>query len=289
MSPTSIIPNRQHFIEELKLAGFSANTIDVYVRSVRQLSDYLGKHPSVLNDDDIRTYLLHLKNNVSVQTYNIAVTAIGHFYRLCVPQRPAPKYKSVRVPFKLPPVLSSQEIKLFFDHVTSLKYKTIFSLMYSSGIRIGECTNLKPQDIDSKKMLILIKQAKGNKDRFAPLGNTALGLLRHYYTSYHPSIWLFEGRPKGTPLHVRSIQKVFKQVVRDAGIQKAIRPHTLRHNFATHLLEQKCPLPAIQQFLGHRNINSTVKYTHISPKTLSEIINPLDALMASESKEVRHD
>ena len=289
MLPRSALPNRQHFVEELKLAGFSANTIDVYVRAVRQLSDCFGKNPSVLNDNDIRSYLLHLKNNVSVPTYNIAVTAIQHFFKLCVPQRPAPKYKLIRVPFKLPEVLSPQEIKRFLDHVTGLKYKTIFSLMYSSGMRIGECTNLKPEDIDSTRMLIHIRQAKGNKDRFTVIGETALELLRHYYTSYRPSVWLFEGMPKGTPLHVRSIQNVFKRAVRDAGIKKVIRPHTLRHSFATNLLEQRCPLPAIQRFLGHKNIDSTVIYTHISPKTLSEIINPLDALMASESKEVRHD
>lgn len=283
-------PNRQRFTEELKLHGFAANTIDVYVRAVRQLADCFNKNPASLSGEEIRSYLLHLQYKaISPQTYNIAVVAIQHFFNYCVPQRPTLKINQIPVPFNLPEVFSVEEVRRLLECVTSLKYKAILSLMYSAGLRIGECTYLRPTDIDSERMVVHVKDAKGNKDRYAILGKTALSLLRDYYKKYKPTTWLFEGAVKGKQLHVRSIQKVFKRAVVDAGIKKSVRPHTLRHSFATHLLEQKCPLPAIQQFLGHKCIKSTLIYTHVSPKTLSEIINPLDALDSCETTEAHHD
>jgi|WetSurMetagenome_2_1015567.scaffolds.fasta_scaffold57167_3 integrase/recombinase XerD len=283
-------PIRQRFIEELKLHGQSPNTIDVYVRAIRQLSDYYHKSPLQLTDEHIRTYLLALQEKgIAVQTYNVAAAAIKRFYQYCCPERPLPRIQQIPIPFKLPEVLSVEEVKRFLDCIVSLKYKTIFSLIYSSGLRAGECTGLRLGDIDSKRMLIHIRNAKGNKDRYAVIGNCAIELLREYFKAYRPKLWLFEGSPKERQLHVRSLQKVFKRAIADAGIKKAVRPHTLRHSFATHLLEQKCPLPAIQRFLGHKNIRSTLIYTHITPKTLADIVNPLDALMANNVGEVHHD
>jgi integrase/recombinase XerD len=283
-------PIRQRFVEELKLHGQSPNTIDNYVRAVRQLADYYHKNPLDLSNEDIRKYLLHLlERGVAVQTYNTSIAAINRFFEYCVPNRTAPDIHAITVPFTLPEVLSVDEIKRLLDSVVSLKYKAAFSLMYSSGLRIGECVNLRPADIDSKRMLVRIRQAKGNKDRFAVLGTAAVSLLRQYYIAYRPRTWLFEGTPREKPLHVRSLQKVFRQAVLDADIRKSVRPHTLRHSFATHLLEQKCPLPAIQKFLGHKNIKSTLIYTHITPRTLANIVNPLDALMLAKTDEVRHD
>jgi site-specific recombinase XerD len=185
----------------------------------------------------------------------------------------------------LPEVFSTEEVSRLLGCVTSLKYKAILSLMYSAGLRIGECTSLRPSDIDSKRMVVHVKNAKGKKDRYAILGKAALTLLRDYYKSYKPATWLFEGAVKGKQLHIRSIQKVFRRAVKDAGIKKPVTPHTLRHSFATHLLEQKCPLPAIQQFLGHTCIQSTLIYTHISPKALTDIVNPIDALAATKGSE----
>ncbi len=284
-----MMPNRQRFTEELKLHGLSANTIDVYVRAVRQLSECFNKNPAFLSDENLRVYLLHLQRKpVAAQTYNIAVVAIQHFFEYCVPQRPAPKINQIPVSFSLPEVFSADEVKRLLGSVTSLKYKAILSLMYSAGVRIGECTNLRPSDIDSERMFVHVKNAKGNKDRYAILGKSALLLLRDYYKGYKPTTWLFEGAIKGKPLHIRSIQKVFRRAVRDADIKKPVTPHTLRHSFATHLLEQKCPLPAIQHFLGHKNIQSTLIYTHISPRTLAEIVNPLDLLTAANRTEARH-
>jgi integrase/recombinase XerD len=283
-------PLRQRFIEELKLRGQSPNTIDIYVRAVRQLFDYYHKTPLQCSAEEIRSYLLALQEKgVAARTYNVAVAAINRFYHYCCPQLHFPKIPLMTVPFHFPEVLSVDEVKRFLDCIVSLKYKAIFSLIYSSGLRAGECTGLRPGDIDSKRMLIHIRDAKGNKDRYAVIGNSAIELLREYFKAYRPTLWLFEGEPKEKQLHIRSLQKVFRRAILDAGIKKSVRPHTLRHSFATHLLEQKCPLPAIQRFLGHKNIRSTLIYTHITPTTLADIVNPLDALMTKDNGEVRHD
>lgn len=283
-------PNRQIFTEELKLHGFSPNSIDVYVRAVRQLSEHFSRNPAFLSDEELRSYLLHLqKKSVAASTYNVAVVAIQHFFQYCTPKRPAPKINQIPVPLSLPEVFSVEETKRLLNSVTSLKYKAIFSLMYSAGLRIGECVNLQPSDIDNKRMLVHVKNAKGKKDRYTIMGNSALLLLREYYKTCKPTKWLFEGAKKGSQLHIRNIQKIFKQAVCAAGIKKTVTPHTLRHSFATHLLEQKCPLPAIQKFLGHKNIQSTLIYTHVSPKTIADIINPLDALGASTTTGENND
>ena len=284
-------PNRQRFIEELKLHGLSANTIEVYVRAVRKLAECFKMPPSQLSDEDLRGYLLHLRYKpVAVSTYNVTVVAIQRFFKYCVPQRPAPRINQIPTPFTLPEVLSAEEVKRFLDCVTNIKYKTIFSLIYSAGLRISECASLRLSDIDSRRMLLHVRAAKGNRDRYVTLGKVALELLYRYYQACKPREYLFEsGVKKGNPIHIRSIQKVFRRAVKDAGITKTVRPHTLRHSFATHLLDQKCPLPAIQQLLGHKCIKSTLIYTHISPKTLADIVNPLDALKAVAAEEASDD
>lgn len=278
---------RVRFIEEMKLRGLSANTQDVYVRSVRMLSDYFRKDPLSLTDEELRQYLLQLreKRNLAAKSYNVHLAGISCFYESVSPERKLPQWRRIRPPFVLPEVFSAEEIRRLLAAVESLKYKTILSLIYAAGLRAGECVRLKAEDIDSQRMVIRIRQAKGNKDRETILGHHILSLLRQYYKTYKPKSWLFEGFPKTNPLHIRSIQRVFRKAVQKAGITKKVRPHTLRHSFATHLLEQRCPLPAIQGFLGHSNLSTTLIYAHISPKLLSEIENPLDLLMEGKGVE----
>jgi integrase/recombinase XerD len=276
---------RARFRTEMILCGFSANTIDVYIRAIKQLSEFHNKNPLLLTDDQIRAYLLHLRQKrISIPTYNLAVAAIVKFYQLCAPKRVLPRLKQIMVPLVLPEVLSMEEVKRLLDAVISLKYKAILSLMFSAGLRIGECTRIQPRDIDSDRKLVHIRQAKGNKDRYAVIGDELIPLLRQYYVAYKPTTWLFEGAQKGQPLHVRSIQHVFRRAVKAAGITKKIRPHTLRHSFATNLFEQKCPLPAIQTFMGHKYLKSTLIYTHITPRSLADVVNPFDALMSKDEK-----
>ena len=217
---------RQRFIEELKLQGLSPNTIDVYVRSVRQLSEYCNKHPLNLTNEEIRRYLLYLRERkpYSVKSYNVAVAGIKQFYKLCQPMRSDVNFPVITPPFILPEVLSMEEVTQLLKSVFSTKYQTIFALMFSSGLRVGECVHLKPADIDSKRMLIRVQQSKRNKDRYTILGNAALGQLRSYFKTYQPKMWLFEGKPRQKPLHIRSVQKVFRKAISLAGIKKKYVP-----------------------------------------------------------------
>lgn len=280
---------RVRFIEEMKLRGLSENTIETYVRSVKYLSAYYRKSPVALTDEELRKYFLYLleKRKFSPKTYNLHLASIHCFYETITPERKLPHFKCLRTPFVLPEVFSASEIERFLDAVESLKYRAIFSLIYSAGLRAGECVRLKAEDIDSAsdRMSVRVRQGKGKKDRNTILSHYALSLLREYYKVYQPKHWLFEGFPKTRPLHIRSIQKVFRIAIKKTGITKKVRPHTLRHSFATHLLEQRCPLPAIQGFLGHSNLSTTLIYTHISPKLLSGIQNPLDMLMQKKGGE----
>jgi len=272
---------RLRFIDEMKLRGLSENTIETYIRSVKFLSAHYRKNPLTLTDEELRQYFLYLleKRKLSPKSYNVHRASVHLFYEVITPKRKLPHFKHIRPPFVLPEVFSVSEVGRFLNAVESLKYKTLFSLIYSAGLRAGECVRLKAEDIDSERMVVRVRQGKGKKDRNTILSHHALSLLREYYQAYHPRHWLFEGFPKTRSLHIRSIQKVFRSAIKKAGITKKVRPHTLRHSFATHLLEQKCPLPAIQGFLGHSCLSTTLVYAHISPKLLSDIQNPLDMLM----------
>lgn len=273
----------QRFTEELQLRGLSENTIDVYTRAVKQLERFCGKSALDITDEELRSFLLHSRNRgLSLKTYNVTIVAIRCFYEALQPDRVI-RIKTVRPPVILPEVLSPEEVKRLLKAAKSLKYKAIFTLMYSAGLRIGECVHLKVTDIDRSRMLIIVHQGKGRKDRTTILSPYALKLLETYYRQYRPTTWLFQGFPKTKPMHIRSVQTVFRQAVKTAGITRKIIPHTLRHSFATHLLEQGCPLPAIQNFLGHVRISTTVLYTHITSTVLSKINSPLDALCQGDA------
>jgi integrase/recombinase XerD len=275
-----MFPLVQRFKEELQLRGCSESTICGYVRTIRELSELSGKSPDIVTDEDVRAYLLSLRARpVSVATFNLAICGISRFFHLCVPERPLPHMKRLPVPFVLPEVLTMQEVRQILNNITSLKYKTILSLIYSSGMRVSECAGLRPGDIDDKRMLIRIRQGKGHADRIAIFGKTARSLLRKYCRTYCPKDWLFKGSRQDMPLHKRCIENEFKAAVGKTGIKRHVHVHTLRHSFATHLLEAKCPLPAIQRFMGHRQIKSTLLYTHLTPSIFADIVNPLDAIL----------
>ena len=181
-------------------------------------------------------------------------------------------------PQKLPVVLSKEEISQLFNVINNLKHKALLALLYSAGLRIGEALQLTPEAIDSKRMLIRIEQAKGNKDRYTLLSESFLTLLRMYYKKYKPKTYLFEGQ-NGGAYTSSSAQKVLKRALRDAGITRTgVTLHTLRHSFATHLLESGTDLRYIQELLGHNSPKTTMIYTHVSSKSLQNIRNPFDEL-----------
>jgi len=179
---------------------------------------------------------------------------------------------------KLPVVLSKEEVAKILDSVDNIKHKAILMLVYSAGLRVGEVVKLRPEDIDSKRMLIHIKKAKGRKDRYTLLSETALEILREYWRKYKPNKWLFEGVREGWHLSIRTVQSIFEQAREKAGIKKEISVHGLRHSFATHLLEGGTDLRYIQEILGHTSSKTTEIYTHVSQKSLGKIKSPLDTL-----------
>ncbi len=175
-------------------------------------------------------------------------------------------------------VLSQEEVAKILSSVDNVKHRAILMLVYSAGLRVGEVVKLKIEDIDSQRMLIHIKGAKGRKDRYTMLSETALKVLREYWEEYRPQKWLFEGAKEGRYLSTRTVQAIFEQAKEKAGIKKDVSVHSLRHSFATYLLEGGTDLLYIQELLGHASSKTTEIYTHVSSKTLSKIKSPLDTM-----------
>ncbi len=178
----------------------------------------------------------------------------------------------------MPNVLSKEEVKAILEAHGNIKHKAMLSMIYSCGLRRSELLNLKFSDIDSKRNIVLLKNAKGKKDRIAPLSPKILELLRNYYKDYKPSVWLFEGQIKGEHYSEKSLQSVLKQALQKAGITKPVTLHWLRHSYATHLLESGTDLRYIQELLGHSSSKTTEIYTHVSTKSIQQIKSPFDDL-----------
>lgn len=265
----------QLFREVLSLRNYAPQTIKTYLKAVNsflQFANYkkptqaeLYKYALSLNEKKMS--FSHIKNSVmAVRLFSDLVLGLKlHCDFLS-------NYRKER---KLPDVLSIEQIKSIINSIDNLKHKTIISLIYSCGLRISECVNIKIKDIDSDRMLIKVVQSKGNKDRYVPLSNKMLSLLREYYKVYKPKNFLFEGQVKES-YSARSIQVILKAALARDKINKKISVHSLRHSYATHLLEQGTDISLIQKLLGHKDIKTTLLYTQISKFQLSKIKNPFD-------------
>lgn len=266
--------------KEMRLRNYSVKTIQAYISCLRAFVRYISpSHPRTITEDGIRAYLLHLieSENMAPATINQAYNALRflyvELYKMPFVIRNLPRLKKER---KLPDVLDQEDILKIIASVENLKHKTMLLLIYSAGLRVGEVVRLKANDIDSKRKLIHIRQAKGKKDRYTLLSDAALEKLREYYATYKPADFLFEGAEGHGHLSERSIQNVFKRALKIAGITKPVTVHSLRHSFATHLLENGTDLRYIQEVLGHASSKTTEIYTHVSKKSLGKIVNPLD-------------
>lgn len=270
---------RQDFINHLKLRGFSQCTIDNYVENVAQLSRYFNTSPDNLNHEHIIKYLLHLRDErkLQVRSINLQFYSLRGFYK-DFRKRPEvmENLKRMKEPIFVPVILSREEIQLMLDNATNSKIRAIIALMYSSGLRLTECSLLKIHDFDKGRMLIHIKNAKGGKERYAVYSTTAQTYLRQYYREYKPKDYLFEGQKEGTALSRRRYQDYIVETARRAGITKKVSPHTMRHSFATHLLEAGKPIRAIQELLGHASLTTTTLYTQVSTELLKSVGSPLD-------------
>jgi integrase/recombinase XerD len=269
------------YIELLRLKNYSENTISVYRNwFLLFLQQFPDRKPSTINKNEIMDFMMRFKESDkwSATSQNQLINAIKFFYEKLL-ARPAVEYDLPRAkkPEHSPTVFSEQELNEIINAAGNLKHKTIICLAYAGGLRISEIVNLKIVDVDSKRMVITLRQAKGKKDRQVMLSEKLLILLREYYVVFKPKIWLFEGQNQGQ-YSTRSISKVMQACKNKAGVFKKGGIHALRHSFATHLLEAGTDLISIKQLLGHNSLRTTMQYTHVSKAHLSKIKSPFDNL-----------
>jgi integrase/recombinase XerD len=280
----AISPLRQRMLEDMRMRKMERHTQQSYIRGVCRLSNYLGRPPQTATAEDLRRFQLHLvEAGVSVSTLNSTLTACRFFFQITL-DRPQVLTKIRHVPKeqKLPVVLSREEVALIIESAPNLKMKTALTLAYGAGLRAGEVVALKTADVDSQRMTLRIEQAKGRKDRYAILSPLMLERLRawwRYAKSQNMVIdggWLFPGMNRLNPLSTRQLNRGFHDAARAAGIEKRVCLHSLRHAFATHLLEQKEDIRVIQVLLGHKRLETTTVYTHVATEVLSSVVSPIE-------------
>jgi len=269
--------------KDMALQLLSPRTVKTYLYHVRKFTEYFKGNVEGLKEDDLRDYLYHIKMEQGYGPSNLsqAFSAIKFLYRetLKMPLTLG-KLRGPRKTMKLPVVLSREEVKALFDATENDKHRMILMVIYSGGLRVSEASHLRVQDIDSSRMLIRVEQGKGNKDRYTLLSAQLLEKLRKYWLTCRPKPWLFpSGRNTKTPIHVTTIQKAFYQSKKKAHITKPVSVHTLRHSFATHLLEQGVNLFTIQNLLGHKQIQNTLIYLHLQQDHCQNIVNPIDGML----------
>ena len=274
-------PLRQRMIEEMRLRDFSKHTIAAYVSAVYRLAKYYHRSPDQLDREEIRAFLVDLveQKQVSWPYYKQVLSALRFLYRQVLRQGEVVEDVHCPRPEKrLPVVLSAQEVARFFKAIPSLKHRTILMLAYGAGLRIGEAVRVRVSDIDRERKVIRVQQGKGKKDRYTLLSPALLEILDRYCWAARPEDLLFAARSKDRTTTDSTMQRVCIQAQQDAGIDKRISPHTLRHSFATHLLEAGTDLRVIQVLLGHASPKTTAIYTHVSTALIGKTISPLDAL-----------
>jgi site-specific recombinase XerD len=262
-------------IEDMQLRGLSEKTKEAYLRHIRQLAEYCKKSPDKVVEEDLRKYFLYLKNEkrVSRSTCTQAISAIKFFFEHTL-QREWKTFKLVR-PGKgkmLPVVLSQDEVRRILGCLRSFKHHVCLSTIYSCGLRLSEGVKLQVADLDSDRMVIHVRKGKGNKDRYVPLPDRTLALLRQYWSVHRHPRWFFPGRTPSdvplseatNPISPSTVNKALRAACLESGIQKHVTPHTLRHSYATHLLESGVNLRRIQAYLGHSSLRTTSIYTHLT-------------------------
>lgn len=257
---------RQRMIEDMQFRNYSSRTIEEYVRRVARFAKHFGRSPDTLGQEEVRTFLLWLMyQGYSRSELKVSVAALRFLYRITLRR----DWHTQMIPYprkerRLPVVLSRKEVHDFIRGIGCVKARTILLTLYAAGLRLSEGLKLLPTDIDSKRMVIRVRQAKGKKDRYLPLPMKFLVTLREYWKVAKPKVFLFEGSQPGKPLPKRTVQDWCARVRRRAGIGKDVTCHTFRHSFATHLLEGGTDLRTIQILLGHRSLNTTAMYLHVA-------------------------
>lgn len=263
--------------KELMIRKYSKYTIKNYIYYNKELLKFAHKNPEEIENKDIKDFLLYLieKKNAGASRINIAINALKFYYSNILKKDFFYDIKRPKKDKKLPVVLNYDEIKSLFEVTVNLKHKTMLMLVYSSGIRVEESSEIKVGDIDKKRMLIFVR-GKGRKERQTILSKCFLLKFEEYIKEYHPNEWLFEGQNPKNHISKRTIQQIFENAKKKAGIKKKGGIHLLRHSFATHLLENGTDIRIIQELLGHSSPNTTMIYTHVSKTTIGKVVSPLD-------------
>ena len=272
---------RQRMLEDLRIRNCAPSTVECYIRSVAAFARHFHKSPDQLGPEEIRQYQLFLRDEkkVKLSTYIQAVAALRYFYRNTVNQKidvdriPLPRYET-----KLPVILSRDEIKALLEAPKNLGHRAILATMYGAGLRVSEATNLKVSDLDGERKVIHVRGGKGRKDRQVMLAEPLRAVLAAYWRWKRPTDWLFPGEKTGRPIRRESVFEACKKAALRAGITKSVHPHSLRHAFATHLLDDGVSLPVIQVLLGHSNLKTTARCLHVSDTVVRSTRSPLEML-----------
>jgi len=281
---------RRRMIEDLQLAGMSERTQQMYVRAVRQLAEHCKKSPEKITEEELRQYFLHIKNDKkwSRAGITIALCGIKFFYEHTLKcQWPIFNVVRPHAEKKLPVILSREEVRLLLSKVRLLRYRTCLQTIYSCGLRLREGTELRVVNIDSSRMMLHLRRAKGGKDRYVPLPQITLDRLREYWKAHRNPTWIFPVCGRGgihrstatTPMPFCNVQDAFRLALRETGINKKATVHTLRHSYATHLLEAGVNLRQIQENLGHNSPQTTALYTHLTEQAFQQTKDVLNKLM----------
>jgi site-specific recombinase XerD len=280
MHDQPISPLRQRMLDAMAVRNFSDKTRHDYIRLVKSFASFLGRSPDIADADDLRRFQLHQRQSgIQPSSMNSAVSALRFFFGVTLDRPDMERHLTfVREPRKIPVILSPEEIGRLLEAAPGPKYKAAMSAAYSAGLRVSEVVALKVADVDSKRMLLRIEQGKGRKDRLAILSPRLLDLLRDWYCIARPTVWLFPGRDPMLPMTTRQLTRAVHMAASIAEINKRVTPHTLRHSFATHLLEQNVDIRLIQVLLGHAKLETTALYAQVATNVIRAVTSPLDQL-----------
>jgi integrase/recombinase XerD len=280
MSEQPISPLRRRMIDDMTVRKFGEKTQSDYIRGVKNLTIFLGRSPDTATSEDLRLFQISMTEaNVGPHTINSTISALRFFFKVTLDRPEATRLMTfVPEPRKIPVVLDAEEVVRLLEAAPGPKHKAALSTAYGAGLRVSEVASLKVSDIDSTRMLLRIEQGKGRKDRFAMLSPNLLELFRDWYRIARPQVWLFPGQNPINPITPRQLNRSCHMAAELAGIKKRVTPHTLRHSFATHLLEAHTDVRVIQVLLGHSKLETTARYTQVATNTIRAVMSPLDRL-----------
>jgi integrase/recombinase XerD len=275
-----ISPLRQRMIDDMTARRFKEKVQKDYVRHVRNFAAFLRRSPDTATSEDVRSFQLHMaKQQIGAPTINSAIAALRFFFNVTLERPDLVRHlKTVHEPRKAPVVLSQEEMVRLLEAAPGIKYKAAFSVAYGAGLRVSEVVALKVSDIDGERMTLRVEQGKGQRDRYVMLSPQLLDVLREWRRAAQPWAWLFPGQNPVNPMTARQLGRAVHTAAREAGIAKRVSPHTLRHSFATHLLEQNVDIRVIQVLLGHAKLETTALYTRVAVNTIRDVTSPLERL-----------